>query len=412
MKEYKIIKKCRICGSKNLHKFLDFGQMSLANNFLTDDELNRVEARYPLYCLFCANCGLVQLGVVVNPRIMFCNYPYIPSGSGVMMNNFASLAYEVGKRMKFGEKSLVIDIGSNDGTLLTFFKKMGTRILGVDPAKNLSRMAQLSGVPTVTKLFNRQTAKSLVNKYGKADLVLATNVVAHIDDLYDFLRGVSTMLGSRGLFICEFPYVLDLIARNQFDTIYHEHLSYFALLPWSRIVSRLDFEIVDVARLSIHGGSLRLTHKKKSGTRRSKAVDYLVALERRHGLYDVATYEAFAKRIEGLGEKLKLVLGDFKTRGKRIIGLGAAAKGNVLTNFFDIGGDILDYIADSTPYKWGLYTPGKHIAIYPEERVEFDLPDFGLILAWNFANEIMRKHQQFKKRGGKFIIPIPEVKII
>ena len=405
----KKVKKCRVCGSSDLYQFLDLGKMPLANNFLTKEDLSGKEERYPLFCLFCQRCALVQLGAVVNPDLMFRDYLYVPSGSRVMMNNFASLAYEASKRIKINERSLVLDIGSNDGTLLTLFKKMGAGVLGVDPAKNLAKVATMRGVPTEACFFNKRTAGFLCDKYGKADLVVGTNVAAHIDDLSDFFGGVSTILSSQGLFVCEFPYLLDLISGNQFDTIYHEHLSYFALGPWSRAAQMHGFEITDVRRLSVHGGSLRLTHMRQSGAKRSRAVNYLMSIERRQGLYKVETYEAFVKRVFALKDGLRSTLLGFKKRKKRIVGLGAAAKGNVLTNFLNIGREILDYIADSTPYKWGLYTPGKHIPIYPEEKVFANRPDYCVIFAWNFANEIMRKYRSV---GTKFIVPIPEVKIV
>lgn len=409
----KQLKHCRICKSKALYKFLNLGEMPIPNGFLPKENLKKDEHKYELACFYCENCGLVQLTNVVDPNIMFKNYVYIPSTAKVMMNNFSHLTFSIHQKIKLGPKHLVVDIGSNDGSLLTFFKNFEAKVLGIDPAANLAKVAKLKGIPTLVGLFNKSLSLKALKKYGPASAITATNVIAHINNLDSLLEGVASLLSPRGVFVTEFPYLLDLIEKNQFDTIYHEHLSYFSLKPWKLIIEKHGFEIIDVERRQIHGGSIRITHrlahKKKT---HSKTVDYLIALEERSGLYDKKSFDDFAQRVMDLRQKTKLLLKDLRKQGKKIVGYGAAAKGNVLTNFYDLGTDTLKFIVDSTPYKQGLYTPGKHIPVYSEQKMIEEGADYALILAWNFADEIMEKQKRFKKGGGRFIIPIPDIKVI
>lgn len=411
--EYKKVTKCRICKSSRLYKFLDYGSMPLANKFLEKSEFSD-EKFYPLTCLFCKDCYLVQLGQVVSPKILFEDYPYVPSGSGVLMNDFNNLALEVDKRLNLSASSFVVDIGSNDGSLLSIFKNLGVRVLGIDPAHNLAKVAKDHGIATEVGLFNTKMAREIHRKFGQADLVCATNVVAHVDDVFEFLEAVSILLAQDGLFVCEFPYILDLVIKNEFDTIYHEHLSYFSLGSWQRLIKEAGFEIIDAKRVQIHGGSLRITNRlKKAETKPARrTINYLLWLEKQHGLTESETFGYFSDRVLKLKDEFTRAIHEVKVRDKRIVGLGAAAKASIVTNFFGLGPEAIDYIADSTPFKIGKYTPGKHIPIYSEEKVFFDKPDYCLIFAWNFADEIMRKYRKLRRKGTKFIVPIPEVKII
>lgn len=386
--------------------------MPLPNKFTKED--SNKEDFYPLSCVICQNCKLVQLDIIINPKLMFSDYPYIPSTSKVMMNNFTNLAYETIEFPKIKKGSLVIDIGSNDGSLLEIFNKHGFQVLGVDPAKNLAKVAIKKGIPTKISQFNLQTAKDIKNKHGHASLITATNVVAHIHNLNQLLKGVNLLIGNDGKFITEFPYLLDLVEKQEFDTIYHEHLSYFSLKPWMYIINKYGLEIVDVKRLNIHGGTIRVTHRKKRTENENMPsnLKFLLDLEEKAGLYNNLTYINFTKKIEEKRYKLLKLLNEIKKDGKKIIGIGAAAKGNILTNFFDIGPDIVDYIIDSTSYKHYCYTPGKKIPIFPEDKISSDDVHYALILAWNFKDEIIRKHKDFKKKGGRFILPIPEVIVI
>lgn len=413
-KELKTVKKCRICGSQKLYEFLDLGVMPIPNGFLKKDALSKPENKYELACQLCENCGLVHLTNVINPKIMFTDYLYVTAQAKQMLNNLTHFAYQTHKNFKLDSSSLVCDIGSNDGSLLSLFKNLGAKVLGIDPAKNLAKIAKENGIPTEVRLFGLKTAKIIKERYGQAKLITAFNVVAHIDNLHDLLSGVSHLLSSDGYFITEFPYLLDLIKNNEFDTIYHEHLSYFSLKPWIYLIDKYDFEITGIQRRHIHGGSIRLIHQRKRPKKNiaKKTLNYLLSLEETAGLYEKKSYIQFAQEVLCLKTELLNMLTDIKKKKKRIVGYGAAAKGNVLTNFFGINNSILDYIVDSTPYKQGLYTPGMHIPIKPEEKLLSDMPNYALILAWNFADEIMEKQRQYTKKGGKFIIPIPKIRII
>ncbi|OGE08899.1 hypothetical protein A3A60_00920 [Candidatus Curtissbacteria bacterium RIFCSPLOWO2_01_FULL_42_26] len=411
----KNVTKCRICSSRKLFKFLDLGLMPIPNGFIKEIDLQNDEDKFELACFFCETCGLVQLTKVVNPMVMFQNYAYVSAMANVMMNNFSNLSYEIYKTLRLNNKSLVVDVGSNDGSLLAFFKNYGVRVLGIDPARNLAKIAQLRGIPTEPVLFNLNNATKIVKKYGRADVICATNVIAHIDSLREVMMGINNLLTENGSFVTEFPFLLDLIKKNEFDTVYHEHLSYFSLRPWIRLVESYDLEVVNVRRLLIHGGSIRLVHRRKNVKKRksSKVLDYLISLEESAGLYSKNKLSSFSNEVEKLKSDLRKLLLDLKKDKKRIIGYGAAAKGNVLMNYFGIDRKFLDYIVDSTPFKQGLFTPGNHIPIVGEMQFRNDKNvDFALILAWNFADEIIAKEKKFKKRGGKFIVPIPKLKII
>lgn len=413
-KGFRVVKNCRICKSTKLYKFLDLGSMPIPNGFRRKEDLHKKQKKYKLACYFCENCGLVQLTVVVDPEIMFKDYVYIPSTAKVMMNNFSSLVHEAVTEKGLGEKSTVMDIGSNDGSLLTFFKAYDCKVVGIDPAENIAKLAELNGVPTETLLFGSDSAKKVEKKYGQADVITATNVIAHIDNLDEVFKGVDVLLKKDGIFITEFPYLLDLVEKLEFDTIYHEHLSYFSLMAWKHMVEKSGFEICGLRRLQIHGGSIRLIHRRKSLKKNpaKKTVAYFLNVEKQKKLDKKETYDLFSEKVLNLKEELTGLINTLKKDGNHIVGYGAAAKGNVLTNFFNIGKDKLDFIVDSTPYKQGLFTPGMDIPVYAENRLQKDVPDYLLILAWNFANEIMEKQEAFRSKGGRFIIPLPEVKII
>jgi 2-polyprenyl-3-methyl-5-hydroxy-6-metoxy-1,4-benzoquinol methylase len=413
-KDFRVANKCRICRSTKLYKFLDLGSMPVANGFRKKEELNKKEKRYELACNFCEKCGLVQLSIVVDPDIMFKNYLYVPSTSKVMMNNFSSLAYQAFIEQGLDESSTVVDIGSNDGSLLIFFKTYDSRVVGIDPAENIAKVAELNGIPTEIALFNTSSAKRIKKKYGQADVITGTNVMAHIDDLGEVFKGIEILLKKDGIFITEFPYLVDLIEKLEFDTVYHEHLSYFSLRPWKYLVEKFGFEICGLRKLRIHGGSIRLTHRRRTSRRNpaKKALEYFLNIEEQKGLNNKKTYDLFSQKVNNLKKELTGLMDSLVKDGHRVVGYGAAAKGNVLTNFFNIGIDRLDYIVDSVPYKQGLFTPGMGIPIYAENKLQREMPDYALILAWNFANEIMEKQEAYRAKGGRFIIPIPEVKII
>ena len=401
-----------ICGNENLEPILDLGEMPLANLFL-DAKLSEVEYYYPLRLLWCESCGLLQIDEIVPPAIMFKDYIYVSGTSEAMRKHFEGLATEIVTDFHLNSKSLVVDIGSNDGTLLYLFKCLGVKVLGVDPAVNIAKLAEERGIKTVTEFFSEEIAMKIVKEYGKADAITATNVVAHTNDLQGLLRGVSVLLKDEGIFVLEVPYLLDLLENTEFDTIYHEHLSHFSLRPLKSLFEMHNLKIVNVDRVPIHGGTIRVfVSKEKASHEINESVDQLMLLEWKKRLHKITVYREFAERVEKTKFDLVGLLHKLKSENKKVIGYGAAAKGNVLLNYYHIGPDLIEFIADLNPMKQGKFTPGTHIPVYSPERIYETNPDYILILAWNFADEIMEQQAEFKERGGKFIIPIPEVKVI
>lgn len=400
---------CRACKGKNLEKFLSLGKIPLVNSFLKKDQLKSEEPRFPLDVYFCANCGMVQLGEVVPPEIMFKDYVYVSGTSETMKEHFAEFAEEAVK--KIGE-GLVIDIGGNDGTFLKAFKKLGVRTLNVEPADNIAEIARKDGIETVNEFWGSKVAKEIVKKYGKAKIITGTNVFAHVNNLDEFIEAAKTALEDNGALIVEFPYLADMIEKTEFDTIYHEHLSYIAVRPMITLSNRLGMEVVDAIRTDVHGGSIRIYFMKAGRGKVSNRVGELVSLEKKMGLDSFGTYEEFGERVEEIRRELTGLLKRLKSEGKRIAGYGAPAKGNVLMNYMVIGSQFLDYIVDKNQLKQNLFTPGTHLPVYAPEKLKQDKPDYLLILAWNFADEIMKQQSDFKENGGKFIIPIPKPRIL
>src|SRR3989344_4944453 len=402
------VTKCRICKSQNLYHFLDLGTMPIPNGFIQPENLHRKEERFPLGTTTCLDCGLVQLTEVVNSSLMFKNYLYIPSTSRTMLDHFSDVADEVVARFSVGKDDLVIDIGSNDGSLLQFFKANQVRILGIDPAENLVKAANLKGLNSTVGFFTVKLAQTVKKKSGSAKVITATNVLAHIDDLNDVVKGVRELLAKDGVFIIEFPYIVDLIEKTEFDTIYHEHLSYFGLWPLKQLFARHSMRIFDAKRIDIHGGSLRIfVCFQKSTHHSTPRLNRLLNHEKVYAIHIKQTVDEFSKRVSIIKSDLLNLLKKLKKSKKSVVGYGAAAKGNVLLNYCRIGTSLLPYIVDSIPYKQGLYTPGTHIPIYPEKKLTNDQPDYVLILAWNFADEILKKQRRYQKRGGRFILTIP-----
>lgn len=406
------VKACRICKNNDLLEFFSLGAMPPPNLFPKSDDNLENEPFYPLDVYFCQHCGLVQLKHVVNPNIMFRDYIYITSGSNTMVEHFGRLAEELVKKFKLNSDSLVVDIGSNDGTLLSHFKRLGPRTLGIDPAENLVSVAAEKGIEQLPLLFTNQSAKKVRQKYGRAKVITATNVFAHVNDLHDFVRGLKTLLTNDGIFIAEFPYLVDLLEKEELDTIYHEHLSYFAIRPLLTLFEKHDLKLFDVKRLPVHGGSIRLYVRRGGKKTLTPVVKELLRLEERMGMETSKPYLDFAKKAYDKRRNLVKFLSDLKAKGKQIIGYGAAAKGNILLNFCNIGPEILDYIVDAIPDKQGRITPGVHIPVYPEAKLLEDMPDYALLLAWNFADEILEKNKEYRKKGGKFILVVPEIKIV
>ena len=404
---------CRVCKTKLTHRFLKLGPIPLANSFVKSEQLDKLEDFYPLDVYFCEACGLVQLGHVVPPEVMFRNYIYVSGTSATIPAHFANLAKEAVERFSLDKDSLVVDIGGNDGTLLRGFKNLNVRVLNVEPATNIAKIAESSGIETFNEFWNKATALKIANEKGKAKLIIGTNVFAHVDDWDGFIEGVTILLDNNGVFIIEAPYLVDLLEKTEFDTIYHEHLSYLAIRPMVTLFKRCGMEVSDVKRTSIHGGSIRLYIKKSgSNIQTTGSVNELLSLEKKLKLDSLDTYLEFAANVETLKQKLVDLLKGLKSKGKRIAGYGAPAKGNTLLNYYKIGTDLLDYIVDKNPLKQGLYTPGMHIPTFDAGKILEDMPDYLLILAWNFADEIMAQQHAFKEKGGKFIIPLPQPAVL
>lgn len=404
---------CRICRSAALTKVLSFGPTPLANAFLGKSDLHIHERYFPLDVHLCAQCGLVQLGDVVDPRVLFQDYVYVSSTSPVFVAHFEMFAKEIFNRFGLSKESLVIDIGSNDGILLRPFRKLGARVLGVEPDRTIAAIARKNGVETMSEFFSPAVAEKIAKKYGAADVITATNVFAHVDDIHALVRGVKHLLKKDGTFIIEVPYIVDFLRKNLFDTVYHEHLSYFGLSALNAFFERAGMTVIDAERIPTHGGSLRVFAQKKGAARKpSPSVLRLIAAEKKQRIHEEETYRAYTLRIQKNRAKLLTLLAGLKEKGKSIAGYGAPAKGNTLLNYFSIGNDTLDYIVDDSPHKQGKYTPGKRIPVVSAKMLHANPPDYLLILAWNFAETIMKKNELFRKNGGKFIIPVPHPRIV
>lgn len=413
MNDVRKLSSCRLCKNKNLKKALSLGSSPLANSFLTKKLLDQPESFFPLEINFCPRCGHLQLGHAVSPDLLFKNYLYVSSTSNVFIKHFEDYAKSVYDKFKLNKKSLVIDVGSNDGVLLKPFKKLGTKILGIDPAEEIAKKATKEGIKTLPIYFDKKTAAQIAKDYGYADVVTANNVFAHVYDIDEVTGAVYLLLKKNGVFVIEVPYLVDFLQKNLFDTIYHEHLSYFSLKPLVVFFEKHGMKIFDVEKVDSHGGSIRIFVKKKEGKYKINAsVKKFIKGEEKLGLFLFKTYVEFRNKIKKNKVKLIKILNELKSQGKTIVGYGAPAKGNTLLNYFGIGNDILDYIVDDSPLKQNLYTPGTHIPVVSSDRLEKSKPDYILILAWNFAEPIMEKLSYLKETGSRFILPAPVPQIV
>ena len=403
---------CILCQSAAVEEFLDLGLTALANQFLRADEINGHEPKYPLRIGFCHACGHVQLTESVPPGEMFDNYLYISSASDTLKNHLWDLSDLVVKRYGLGPRDLVIDIGCNDGTLLKGFQRHGVRLLGVDPAQNLAVFTDGAGIERCTRLFTAATAREIVEQWGHASVITATNTFPHIQQLGDFIEGIKTVLKTGGVFVIEMHYLLDIIAQVAFDTIYHEHVSYWALGPMKRLFEAHGMTLIDAERVPLHHGQLRV-HVQREGEGTVQAgVQKILLAEKAAGLDKLSTYTEFAARARKIKRDLHETLTNLANRGERVAGYGAPAKGNTLLGFLEIGPELLPYIVDKSPLKQGLYTPGTHIPVVRPERLLEDQPDYVLLLAWNFAEEIVEQQAEYRRRGGRFMVPVPAVRIL
>ncbi len=403
---------CIACGGKGLIKYLDLGKSAPANSYLDESSLSKPEMKFPLRVYYCPNCHLAQLTDWIDRKTLFEYYAYLTSASKPLHQHFKNYASDIYKKFPSQARRLALDIGSNDGFLLKFFKEFGTKVLGVDPAKNIARIANGSGIPTLPVFFNLTEARKISKKYGKAGIITANNVLAHTDNLHSILAGVKELLDERGIFVFEVQYLADLIQKNEFDNTYHEHICYFLLSPLVRLLQKWELQIFDVKKVDTQGGSIRV-YAGHSHLNRAikKSVEKMIEKEKKEGFYDLKLYKKFGSVPKKIKKNLLRLLADLKKQNKKIIGYGAAAKGNTLLQYCKIGRKFLDYIIDNTPSKQGKFTPGTHIPIVPPEHINEDLPDYVLILAWNYADAIMKNEIRLKDKGVKFIVPIPKIKI-
>lgn len=406
-------KKCIICKNPHLIKYLDLGKIALANSCLNKADLKRPELKFPLRVYYCTACHLAQLKDWVDRKMLFEDYAYFTGASQPLHEHFRKYAEQVYKKFPTQTKQFVLDIGSNDGILLKHFQKLGATVLGVDPAKNVARIARRNGIETKALFFNLNVAKNILKKYGHASIITANNILAHTNNLHGIIAGVKKLLSEKGIFIFEVQYLGDLIKKNEFDNTYHEHICYFSLFPLVKLLDIWGLQIFDVERVDTQGGSIRVfAGHKPLLFPVNKRVKKMQDFEEENGLHNLKTYRKFGTVPQKIKKKLLKLLIGLKKQNKKIVGYGAAAKGNTLLQYCGIGTEIIDYIADTTAFKQGKFTPGTHIPILPPEHIKKNLPDYVLILAWNYASSIMKNESWLKNKSVKFIVPIPKITII
>ena len=402
-------KTCRVCDSKRLLQILNLGDTPLADLFVKSPRAK--EKKFPLSLSVCKSCFLVQLMQDVNDDILFSNnYAFYTGGSPSSIPYFKKYAEDVLRKIPDNTKKFTVEIASNDGTLLNHFKKAGCKVLGIDPAQNVAEFANSRGIKTLPFFFNKKNAKLVKKEFGKASIIIANNVIAHVVNPHDFLEGVKEILDENGIAIIECQYFPYLLFNNQFDNVYHEHRSFFSLTPLNKLMKKSGFKIIDVEEHDTQGGSIRIfaTHSKNK-LKTKQNVNNMLKNEKNIGLLNLDTYVGFSSRVNYIKYKLTALLKKLKSNNKIIAGYGASAKSNTLLNYCGIGTNYLDYIIDKTPYKFGLYSPGAHIPVVGSEKKQ---PDYYLLLVWNYTSSIMLREKEFRKKGGKFIIAIPTPQII
>jgi hypothetical protein len=403
---------CRLCGGSGLQGVLSLGRTPLANALLTNDQLGADEETYPLDLAFCSSCSLVQITETVSPEKLFREYVYLSSYSDTMLHHAAALSAQLLDSQRLNAQSLVIEVASNDGYLLKFYKRAGTNVLGIEPALNVAEIAETEhSIPTVREFFSEELSQRLRQEGHRADVIHAHNVLAHVPELNGFVRGLGGLITQNGVIVIEVPYVKDMIDRCEFDTIYHEHLSYFSFTALNTLVTRNGLFIQRVERVPIHGGTLRV-FVGNTNDKVEPSVANLLNEESTWGVGNLRFYSGFGERVEQLRNELLTLLQNLKAQDKRIAVYGASAKGSTLLNYAGIGRETLDYVVDRSSIKQGLYTPGTHLQIHAPEKLVEDMPDYVLLLTWNFAKEILEQQAEYRRRGGRFIIPIPSVSVV
>lgn len=405
---------CRFCKTILQHTFVDLGMSPLCESYIEPENLNKMEPFYPLHVYVCKNCFLVQLLEYVSPKEIFTEYAYFSSYSDSWLKHAETYVDMVIERFKLGRNSQVVEIASNDGYLLQYFVKNAIPVIGIEPAANIAEAAKKKGIQTIVKFFGKHTAQELVAQGIYSDLLLGNNILAHVPDINDFVRGMKTLLSPSGVITMEFPHLVRLMTENQFDTIYHEHFSYLSLTTVDRIFRYHNLLLFDVERLPTHGGSLRIyaCHLENAFRSITNHVAELKEEENKFGIAQLETYSNFSKQVEKTKRNLLDLLIGLKKKGKTIVGYGAPGKGNTLLNYCGIRTDFIDYTVDRNPYKQGKFLPGTQIPIFHPDKIKETKPDYIMILPWNLKQEIVLQNKYIREWGGKFVIPIPEPEIL
>jgi 2-polyprenyl-3-methyl-5-hydroxy-6-metoxy-1,4-benzoquinol methylase len=407
------IKQCRICDSRELENILDLGETALANRFLKPSQLDEDEPFYPLRLVLCKACGLVQIDENVPRELLFNDYIYVSGTSDLVRRHANSLAETLGRRYRLDPSELVVEAASNDGTVLRSFQALGLRVQGIEPAANIAEEANAAGIPSLVEFFDESSARRVREEQGPAALFLARHVLAHVTDLHGFVRGIEALLSPNGVAVIETPHLAALYENLEFDTIYHEHLCYYSVGALQRLLGRFGLRIIDVDKINLHGGSV-LVHAARNASlhRPTRRVAEIIAVEEDLQLGQTTAWQRFAEQVEQWREEFLPFIDKMLARGQRLAGYGAPAKGNTLLSYCGIGPERLPYLVDKSPLKQGHLTPGQHIPVFPVEKLVSDRPDVTMILAWNFADEIVDQQAEYQRAGGRFAIPIPSPRLL